>query len=164
MKTFNYFRVSEHLKDGVYTAQGLLDLKDEAKPAYNVYKYIDTNISYTYANKYLKYISYKRNGKTQVSVANGKIKSWKDTMTVYSVTAKKKAFTISYLKSRSAKKYEISYKVKGSKKWSSVKTKSLNKTIKGLKAKKTYQVRVRALDVKGKGASKYSKTYQVKSK
>ncbi len=282
VKTFNYFRVSEHFKDGSYTAQALLDLKDHQKAAYNVYKYIDTNNSFTYANKYLKYISYKRNGKTQVSFANGKIKSWKETMTVYSgktnwnklwniskvlpaqyrnkgledvknvsvkkastksitlkwsknkraqgyeinvkgykkfrttkntytikklkkekkynitirpyhkikgkrvlglqtdlvayasghaypvtvygVTAGKKSITVNYARSPFARGYQISYKMTKDKKWKTVNTKVLKKKITRLKSKKTYQVRVRALDRKGKGTSKYTKTYRVKVK
>lgn len=282
IKTYNYYRVTEHPKDGVYQSIGLLDMLDAAKPSYLVYKYIDTNNSFTYANKYLKYISYKRNGKTPVSFANGKIKSWKDTMTVYSgktnwnklwniskvlpaqyrnkgledvknvsvkkaskksitlkwsknkraqgyeinvkgykkfrttkntytikklkkekkynitirpyhkikgkrvlglqtdlvayasnhaypvtvygVTAGKKSVTVNYARSPFAKGYQISYKTTKDKKWKTVNTKALKKKITRLKSKKTYQVRIRALDRKGKGTSKYTKTYRVKVK
>ena len=85
VKSFNYYRLNDHAEETkTGLACGLIDDKGKKKPAYTVYKYIDAKDTLKYTNKYLKYIDFKRNGKTEVTVANGKIKSWKDTMTVYS--------------------------------------------------------------------------------
>lgn len=84
VKSFNYYRIADNpaeTKNGL--SCGLIDTNKQKKPAYEVYKYIDTKNSLKYSNPYLKYIDYKRNGKTEVNTANGKIKSWKDTMVVY---------------------------------------------------------------------------------
>lgn len=84
VKSYNYYRLQDNeaeAKNGL--SCGLLDAKNQRKPSYNLYKFIDTKDSLKYSNPYLKYIDYKRNGKTEVNTANGKIKSWKDTMVVY---------------------------------------------------------------------------------
>lgn len=84
VKSYNYYRLQDNeaeAKNGL--SCGLLDAKAKKKPAYEVYKFIDTKDSLKYSNPYLKYIDYKRNGNTEVNTANGKIKSWKDTMVVY---------------------------------------------------------------------------------
>lgn len=84
VKSYNYYRIQDNAdeaKNGL--SCGLLDSNAKKKPAYEVYKYIDTKDSLKYSNPYLKYIDYKRNGTTEVNTANGKIKSWKDTMLVY---------------------------------------------------------------------------------
>ena len=84
VKSYNYYRIQDNVdetKNGL--SCGLLDSNGQMKPAYEVYKYIDTKDSLKYSNPYLKYIDYKRNGTTEVNSANGKIKSWKDAMLVY---------------------------------------------------------------------------------
>lgn len=84
VKSFNYYRLNDHpeeAKNGL--SCGLLNTSGQKKPAYTVYKYIDTKNSTKYSNPYLKYISFKKDGKTEMSVAKGTVKSWKDTMTVY---------------------------------------------------------------------------------
>lgn len=84
VKSFNYYRLTDNkdeTKNGL--SCGLLTSNMQKKPAYEVYKYIDTKDSLKYSNLYLKYIDYKRNGTTEVNTANGKIKSWKDAMLVY---------------------------------------------------------------------------------
>lgn len=84
VKSYNYYRIQDNAdeaKNGL--SCGLLDSNKQKKPAYEVYKYIDTKDSLKYSNPYLKYIDYKRNDTTEVNTANGKIKSWKDTMVVY---------------------------------------------------------------------------------
>jgi hypothetical protein len=84
VKSYNYYRLSDHQEEvAAGLSCGLLNSKGNKKPVYNLYKYIDTKETFKYSNKYLKYINYSRNGSTPVSTANGKIKSWKDTMTVY---------------------------------------------------------------------------------
>ena len=60
---------------------GLKTEKGKKKPAYDLWKYIDTDLSAKYANPYLSYLKYKKNGKIY-SVANGNVKSYYDTMAV----------------------------------------------------------------------------------
>ena len=84
VKSYNYYRLLDHKEETVAGLScGLLDSAGKKKPAYDVYKYIDTKDTFKYSNKYLKYIDYKRNGDTRVNTENGKIKSWKDAMNVY---------------------------------------------------------------------------------
>lgn len=79
-----------------------------------------------------------------------------------SVKAGKKKITVKWKKAKYAKKYKVYYRVKGSKKWKSKTVKKTSYTIKKLKSKKTYQVRVRAINLTVMG--KYSKTKTVKVK
>ena len=58
--------------------------------------------------------------------------------------------------------YQVAYRKKGSKKWKKVSVKSKSKTIKKLKSKKTYQVRVRA--VKKIGGKKYYSSWSAVKK
>jgi hypothetical protein len=51
------------------------------RPAYDVWKYIDTNKSFEYADKYLKYLSYEKDGQTY-STDNGAISSYEDLLDV----------------------------------------------------------------------------------
>ncbi|MBP3384298.1 MAG: cell wall-binding repeat-containing protein [Firmicutes bacterium] len=54
--SIDYFQL--HDQEGeISNKLGLLETSGRKKPAYNVWKYIDTNKSFTYANKYLKYIA-----------------------------------------------------------------------------------------------------------
>ncbi len=61
---------------------GVLKTDGTKKLSYDVWKYIDTDKSSQYADKYLKYIEMKKNGTTMCTVANGKIKNWLDVMKV----------------------------------------------------------------------------------
>ena len=64
-----YFRPTDI--EGSYQL-GLMESDGTKKPSYNLWKYIDTNLSYNYSNKYLKYI-----GK---GVNNEKVNSYKELM------------------------------------------------------------------------------------
>ena len=123
-------------------------------------------------------VSYKNNlkpGNAQVVIKG--INSYKGSVTktfkitpkktkVNSLKSGKKSFTIKYKKQTSGSGYEIQYST--SKKFKSAKTvkitknKTVSKTVKKLKAKKTYYVRVRT--VKGSCKSAWSKASKVKTK
>lgn len=81
---------------------------------------------------------------------------------IKSIKAGKKKLTVKWKKAKHARKYKVYYRVKGTKKWKSKTVKKTSCTIKKLKSKKTYQVRVRAINLTLKG--KYSKTKTVKVK
>lgn len=81
---------------------------------------------------------------------------------IKSIKAGKKKFTVKWKKAKHARKYKVYYRVKGTKKWKSKSVKKTSCTVKKLKSKKTYQVRVRAINLTLKG--KYSKTKTVKVK
>ncbi len=81
---------------------------------------------------------------------------------IKSIKAGKKKFTVKWKKAKHARKYKVYYRVKGTKKWKSKTVKKTSCTIKKLKSKKTYQVKVRAINLTLKG--KYSKTKTVKVK
>lgn len=81
---------------------------------------------------------------------------------IKSIKAGKKKFTVKWKKAKHARKYKVYYRVKGTKKWKSKVVKKTSCTVKKLKSKKTYQVRVRAINLTLKG--KYSKTKTVKVK
>jgi hypothetical protein len=81
---------------------------------------------------------------------------------IKSIKAGKKKITVKWKKAKHARKYKVYYRVKGTKKWKSKTVKKTSCTIKKLKSKKTYQVRVRAINLTLKG--KYSKTKTVKVK
>lgn len=84
---FNYYRLIDHPSETVNSACFGLLYQDgntlKKKPAYEVYKYIDTNESYNYANPYLKHIIFNDDNNIEHSVQRGNIKNWKDTMTVF---------------------------------------------------------------------------------
>lgn len=81
---------------------------------------------------------------------------------IKSIKAGKKKFTVKWKKAKHARKYKVYYRVKDTKKWKSKSVKKTSCTVKKLKSKKTYQVRVRAINLTLKG--KYSKTKTVKIK
>lgn len=70
--------------------------------------------------------------------------------------------TVTWKKAANAKKYEVAYKVKGAKKWTTKKTASTKIVLKKLKAKKAYQVKVRSIN--GSAKSAYSKVKTIKKK
>lgn len=75
--------------------------------------------------------------------------------------SKKKA-TVVWKKAKNAKKYQVQYRMKGKKKWTTKTTAKTKLVIKKLKAKKAYQVRVRAIN--GSAKSAYSKVKTIKKK
>ena len=75
--------------------------------------------------------------------------------------SKKKA-TVTWKKAKNAKKYQVQYRMKGKKKWTTKTTTKTKLVIKKLKAKKAYQVRVRAIN--GSAKSAYSKVKNIKKK
>lgn len=80
IKAFNYYRLVDHKDEAKHNLRlGLIDLKGKKKLSYNVYKYIDTYKGSVYADPYLRYLSYKKNGKKTVK----NFTSWKNAMTVY---------------------------------------------------------------------------------
>ena len=81
---------------------------------------------------------------------------------IKSIKAGKKKLTVKWKKAKHARKYKVYYRVKGTKKWKSKTVKKTSCTIKKLKSKKTYQVRIRAINLTLKG--KYSKMKTVKVK
>ncbi|MBR3786587.1 MAG: fibronectin type III domain-containing protein [Firmicutes bacterium] len=82
VKAIAYYRITDRESEGATDYKiGLIDTNGKKKLAYDVWKYIDTDKSFQYSNKYLGYITFKKNGKIY-SKANGKIKSYKDVMKV----------------------------------------------------------------------------------
>ncbi len=80
IKAFNYYRLKDEPSEAKHDLRlGVIDLKGKKKLSYNVFKYIDTYKGSIYADQYLKYMAFKRNGKKSLK----NFKSWKDTMTVY---------------------------------------------------------------------------------
>ena len=82
VKAIIYYKIKDRESEGATAYKmGLIDTKGNKKLSYNVWKYIDTNKSFSTANKYLKNISFLKNGK-EYSVAKGNIKSYRDLMTI----------------------------------------------------------------------------------
>lgn len=82
VKSYNYYRLQDNAEEAKNSLTcGLLKPDGSKKPAYNVYKYIDTKSSNSKSKKYLKAISFYKDGKKKVS--GKKLKSWKDAMPVY---------------------------------------------------------------------------------
>lgn len=82
VKSYNYYRLQDNAEEVKNSLTcGLLKPDGSKKPAYNVYKYIDTKSSNSKSKKYLKAISFYKDGKKKVS--GKKLKSWKDAMPVY---------------------------------------------------------------------------------
>ena len=82
VKSYNYYRLQDNEEEAKNSLTcGLLKPNGSKKPVYNIYKAIDTKSSNSKTKKYLKYVSYYKNGKTKVS--GKKLKSWKDAMGVY---------------------------------------------------------------------------------
>ncbi len=82
VKSYNYYRLQDNAEEAKNSLTcGLLKPDGTKKAAYNVYKYIDTKSSNSKTKKYLKSISFYKDGKKKVS--GKKLKSWKDAMPVY---------------------------------------------------------------------------------
>lgn len=81
VKAVSYYRLLDNVDDGAYF--GLLNGNWQKKPAYNVWKYIDTQYSFDVSNQYLKYIEWTTmEGWSSIthSVETGLVNSYKDTM------------------------------------------------------------------------------------
>ena len=82
VKSYNYYRLQDNAEEAKNSLTcGLLKPDGTKKPVYNMYKYIDSKSSNSKTKKYLKSISYYKDGKKKVS--GKKLKSWKDAMPVY---------------------------------------------------------------------------------
>lgn len=86
VKAFIYYRLVDHPADG--TLFGLVSDWDgkNRKPAFNVYKYIDTQYSFEIANRYLDLITWTTVvgwQSTPHGVAFGNIETYKDTMEIF---------------------------------------------------------------------------------
>lgn len=86
IKSYNYYRLRDHkTEEKSHLTSGLLTSSNKKKPAYYVYKYADTLNFAHYANNYINYLSFAKNGnkKNIYSYKKGKIHSYLDTMKVY---------------------------------------------------------------------------------
>ena len=82
VKAIIYYKIKDRAQEGATSYKlGLIDVNGNQKMSYELWKYIDTNLSFEYSNQYLNKIKFKKNGKVY-SKANGNIKSYKDAMTV----------------------------------------------------------------------------------
>ena len=80
VKAIVYYKIQDRVAEGATSYKlGLLDTNGEKKLSYDVWKYIDTDRSFELSNKYLGYISFKKNGK-EYSKKKGNIKSYYDVM------------------------------------------------------------------------------------
>ncbi len=84
VKSFCYYRMTDHVNEYAgHTRFGLMDANCEPKPAYDVYKYIDTQYSDIVAKDYLQYVRYVDvNGKEQ-NYKNGGVESYLDLLDVF---------------------------------------------------------------------------------
>jgi len=77
---FNYYRLQDHETEAAAKACfGLLKCDGTKKISYDLYKYIDTEKTFDYANKYLDRVIFKKNG-IVYSKANKNISNYYDTM------------------------------------------------------------------------------------
>jgi len=80
VKAIVYYKIKDREAEGATSYKmGLIDTNGKKKLAYNVWKYIDTNRSFEFSEKYLDSISFKKNGK-EYSKKKGNIKSYFDVM------------------------------------------------------------------------------------
>ena len=78
IKCFNYYRLKDHKEEAAnHLTCGLIKANGKKKPAYTVFK--NMNKKKSAANKYLKYIKYKKNG----SGSTKKATSWSNAMNIY---------------------------------------------------------------------------------
>ena len=80
VKAIIYYRLMDHDGDGAYF--GLINLAGQTKPAYDVWKYIDTQYSYDVSRPYLKQIQWvtRENGNIIYHGVNFDVNEYKDTM------------------------------------------------------------------------------------
>ncbi|MDO4501603.1 MAG: DUF5722 domain-containing protein [Coriobacteriia bacterium] len=87
VKQFNYYRLVDNpgeLQVSAPTALGLITTSGQKKPSYELYKYLDTELSLEVADPYLPAITFWKNARTskevEFSVASGRVKSYADVM------------------------------------------------------------------------------------
>ncbi len=83
VKSIEYWPLTGYSRSDDSKEQPGLTEKDAKtkRPAYDVWKYIDTDKSFKYADEYLQYLSYEKDGKTY-STENGAIGSYEDLLDV----------------------------------------------------------------------------------
>ena len=83
---YNYYRYVDHRTEvEALFCPGLLDENGKKKPAYDVYKYIDTEKGCVYASKYINNVVYFKNG-VRYAANQGNVHSYKDTMQLFNGT------------------------------------------------------------------------------
>ncbi len=83
VKSFCYYRAIDNVAEiESHALFGLLKQTSESKPAYNVYKYIDTQYSQRVADKYLDSIQYFDNNGNLITTNNG-INSYLDLLNIF---------------------------------------------------------------------------------
>ncbi len=84
VKAFCYYRLFDHKNElAGHTRFGLLDINREPKPAYELYKYIDTQYSDVVSKDFLQYVRYVDTDGKEQSYANGGVKSYMDLLDVF---------------------------------------------------------------------------------
>lgn len=82
VKAIIYYKIKDRAEEGATSYKlGLIDVNGNKKLAYDLWKYIDTDRSFEYSNKYIDKIRFKKDGK-EYSVAKGNIKTYRDVMTI----------------------------------------------------------------------------------
>lgn len=83
VKSIEYWPLTGYSRSDDSTEQPGLTEKDATtkRPSYDVWKYIDTDKSFEYADKYLQYLGYEKDGQTY-STENGAISSYKDLLDI----------------------------------------------------------------------------------
>ncbi len=83
VKSIEYWPLTGYGNSDDSNDQPGLTEKDEKtkRPAYDVWKYVDTDKSFEYADKYLQYLSYEKDGQTY-STENGAIGSYEDLLDI----------------------------------------------------------------------------------
>lgn len=94
VKAFNYYRLQDHPgEEATYLTVGLKKSNGKKKPAYNLYKYIDTKSGADYAKKYVKYIRFYYDGKSKGRKLIKNPKKWTEALQVYKTSVNwKKSF------------------------------------------------------------------------
>ena len=78
VKAYNFYRTIDHEKETAFSLScGLLQRDHSKKLIYDVYKFIDTNKTFDYADPYLSQLQYKKNGKIVTP------KLWLEAMNIY---------------------------------------------------------------------------------
>ncbi len=81
---FSYYRYSDHADEAADKALfGLVDAEGNRKPAYNVFKYIDTQYSEKVAEDYLQYLAFYDADNNRQTTANGGITSYIDVLNIF---------------------------------------------------------------------------------
>ena len=82
VKALIYYKVEDRDQEGATSFKlGLFDTTGAKKPSYDVWKYIDTNRSFEVSKKYLKSLSFMKNG-VEYSYDKNNIKSYRDLMEI----------------------------------------------------------------------------------